>query len=121
MAPEQFPSLLCRRLAMMVGMASTLRLLHDLDNIIQDPEGRVILWVLYILFIIFCLTFLCNDTEAESPKEERNPGLVVHTEPVLAGVLAIGVYVFCKPLNASFTWLHGMTCWCVAAYLIERL
>lgn len=104
------------RIMMAVGALTILRFLRDLSNV-ASPKATS---TLYFFFVIAsCAVLLANALHIED-LQHRNPGLLVCTQPVLAGMLAAATHIFRVPFDASYTWTHDIVWWFWTAYLVER-
>ncbi|KAI0843878.1 hypothetical protein F5Y00DRAFT_267141 [Daldinia vernicosa] len=119
MAPGQFSNSRRWFFLIVLIVASTLRLLRDLDSIAQTPRDRKDLGALYFLFIMFSFFVVAIDNFIEITPEDQH-ATASPTQPQLAGIFAICVYIFCTPFTPSASWMHGALWWFWAAYFVAR-
>lgn len=117
--PEQLSSSRRGFFLIVIIVASTLRFLRDLDNVTTNPRNREGLISLYFLFIMISFLLLLIDCHLKIATEEQDES-GIPTEPQLAGILGICVYIFCSPFNQSISWMHGVVWWFWATYFVAR-
>lgn len=98
---------------MAVVLVSILRLMRDIDYIMPHYDAIISLWFLFVIISIIYLGF--------DPSDEDLEEFGIFTEPRLAGILAMGAYIHCEPVNVCFAWFRDLFWWFWAAYLTERL
>ncbi|KAI1655571.1 hypothetical protein F4813DRAFT_367393 [Daldinia decipiens] len=113
MDSPEFPSNFRELAIAMVGVASILRLLHDLENIAYSRPGRIALWAISLVFFISSLVVVVGD---DIETQKRNPKLAFHAYRLLASLIAVGVHIYRAPIDGSLAWFHDFSWWLWAGY-----
>lgn len=103
------------RISMALFVATVLRILSGLDDILDSEETPCFLF----LFVLASGGLIAFDFDRRQTMKDQYSDLTFLTQPELAGLLAACAYIYWIPFGTS-AWFHNLIWWFWAAYLVER-